>query len=272
MKKTSSDISTQQQERLHKIGAHLQQIRVAKGWSLALSARKTKIRTTILRNIEMGELEGLPEPVYLQGLIRHYAEGLGLNGLAIANSFPIEQFPQHWKLPIWQQWSCQFQLRPVHLYMVYVFMIVTTVQSLSSVIQTSSTRLSPELDPALQQQSTVSTPVAPTQPAATLVNNKPEIPALTDSDSVLIDIRTEEAAWMQVVIDGEIAFEGTLPEGTQKQWVVDESIKIRTGNAGAVVITINDEQPHPLGEPGAVEEFTYQALLQEESVEDQAPS
>jgi hypothetical protein len=31
-----------------------------------------------------------------------------------------------------------------------------------------------------------------------------------------------------------------------------------------VIITIDNEPPHPLGEPGAVEEFTYQALAEDE--------
>ena len=77
---------------------------------------------------------------------------------------------------------------------------------------------------------------------------------------------------MRVEVDGKTEFEGTLPKGTQRQWVIDESITIRTGNAGAVMITINDETPQPLGEPGAVEEFTYQALAEEAEENDQTAS
>lgn len=275
MKETATDILTQQQERLAKIGAYLQQIRIAKGWSLDFTARRTKIRTTLLKHIETGCLDDLPEPIYLQGLIRCYADCLGLDGQAIANSFtvPPEKLRYRWKLPNPDNFSLQFQLRPVHLYLVYLFVIVTTVQSLSNMVRIPNTAVVPELDPALRESSTpVSSGTAQIQPAATLVKNPPATPAVTpESKSVVIDIKTEETSWMRVEIDGKTAFEGTLPKGTQKQWVADESVKIRAGNAGAVYITINDEQPHPLGEPGSVEEFTYQALA-DEKPKTQAPS
>lgn len=264
MKETSTDILTQQQERLTKIGAYLQQIRTAKGWSLDFTARKTRIRTTLLKHIEAGALEALPEPVYVKGLIRCYADNLGLDGQAIAASFPHEDPQRRWRMPRWNNLFFQFQLRPVHLYIVYLFVIVTTVQSLSKVMQTPTASIAPELDPALTRQNS---PAARTPPvkSATLVSNPPTEPTPeATAESVVVDIKTQETAWMRVEIDGKTAFEGTLPKGTQKQWVADESVRIRAGNAGAVYITINNEQPHRLGEPGEVEEFTYQAMTNQD--------
>lgn len=260
MKETASDILTQQQERLSKIGAYLQQIRVAKGLALTLVARQTKIRATVLQHIEAGELSSLPEPVYVQGLIRRYADCLGVDGQAIAAGFPLETPKPRWRFPFLGDFSLQFQLRPLHLYMLYVMVIVTTVQSLGNVLQTPSISLDPALQDAEVEQAPSDKPQSrPTQstprPTA-LINSTPQ-----EEESVVIDIQTQETAWMRVVVDGETEFEGVVPKGTQRKWVADESIKIRTGNAGAVYITINDEQtPQPLGEPGAVEEFTYQAL------------
>lgn len=264
MTETTPTIFEQQQERLSKIGTYLQQIRVAKGWTIALMTRRTKIRTTLLNNIENGLLEQLPEAVYLQGLIRCYADNLGLDGTAIAQGFPIEDAHHQWKLPTWRNFSFQLQLRPSHLYAIYLLVIVTTIQSLASVVRIPNTALDPELQPATEvieapQQVTAPTP-APL-PAALVkdpLGNAVE-------GSITIDIATQESAWMRVEVDGKTEFEGTLPKGSQKKWVVDESVKIRTGNAGAVIITIDNEPPHPLGEPGAVEEFTYQALAEDET-------
>lgn len=260
MTETIPTIFEQQQERLSKIGAYLQQIRVAKGWTIALMTRRTKIRTTLLNNIENGLLEQLPEPVYLQGLIRCYADNLGLDGTAIAQSFPVESMRHEWKLPSWRNFSFQIQLRPSHLYALYFLVIVTTIQSLANVVRIPNTALDPELQSTpevVEEPQQASAPTPKPTPAA-LVKAPLENPA---EDSVVIDIETKETAWMRVEVDGKTEFEGTLPKGSQQQWVVGESVKIRAGNAGAVIITIDNKPPHPLGKPGAVEEFTYQALV-----------
>ncbi len=270
MKEITSNILIQQQECLSEIGSQLQAARQAKGWTLAFVARKTKIRATLLQHLEEAALDRLPEPIYVRSLIQRYSECLGLDAQAIAFQFPVEHNPHGWRLPFWQRLPLQFHLRPVHLYVVYLVVIVTTVQSLANNLRSPQFSLDPQLEaptevtpeaPPVQQtpQQSAAAPRPATNPGAALVDNLPEL-ATPAEESVVVDIKTEESAWMRVEVDGQTAFEGTLPEGTQRQWVVDESIKIRTGNAGAVMITINNETPQPLGEPGAVEEFTYQAL------------
>ncbi|OKH19914.1 helix-turn-helix domain-containing protein [[Limnothrix rosea] IAM M-220] len=269
MKETTSNILIQQQERLTEIGSLLQNARLAKGWSLAFVARQTKIRATLLQHIEEAALDRLPEPVYIRSLLQRYGECLGLDAQAIALTFPIDENPHGWKLPFWQRLSLQFHLRPVHLYVVYLVVIVTTVQSLANNLRSPQLSLDPQLETPTEVTPDTPPIQAPTAPVPTSQASVNPGTALVDSlpksitspvESVVVDIKTQESAWMRVEVDGETAFEGTLPEGTERQWVVDESIKIRTGNAGAVLITINNETPQPLGEPGAVEEFTYQAL------------
>ena len=59
------------------------------------------------------------------------------------------------------------------------------------------------------------------------------------------------------MVDGKLAFEGTLLKGTQRQWTGNREVTIRAGNAGGVVISFNNEQKKVLGAPGEVEEITY---------------
>lgn len=276
MKETAIHSPIPQQEYLAQIGVQLQQQRLAKDWSLAFVARKTNIRRALLESIEAGRLEQLPEPVYLQGLLRCYAECLGLDGTAIAQEFPQAEAQNRWHIPRWSQFIYHFQLRPSHLYLAYLLIIVATVQSLGNIVRNQNPSLTPQLDPALLEsttparqenrtaQSTVlSQPIAATNPNG----NAADVP-----ESVVVDIQTQEMAWMRVEIDGQTAFEGTLAKGTQKQWIADESVRVRSGNAGAVYITINNQQPHRLGEPGAVEEFTYQAKADNNKPKTQASS
>lgn len=260
MKETAINSPTPHQEYLAHIGSQLQQARLAKDWSLALVSRKTNIRQALLEDIEAGRLGQLPEPVYLQGLLRRYGECVGLDGLAIAQEFPQTANQNRRQLPQWCQFIAYFQLRPSHLYVAYLLIIVTTVQSLGNIVRNQSPTAVPQLDPALRESRTpVPSPpiVSNPQPSPRATNSS--TPTANSNESVVVDIRAQDVAWMRVEIDGKTAFEGTLPKGSQKQWVADESVRVRSGNAGAVYITINDQKPHRLGEPGTVEEFTYQA-------------
>ena len=264
MKENTSNIQNLQQERLTEIGEELRTARLARNWTLHFAGRQTKIRATLLKHIEKAELRSLPEPIYIKSLILRYANFLGLEGEAIAERFPIGEKPHGWQLPFWQRLSLQFHLRPVHLYTVYLLVIVTTVQSLSGSLR-PRTQLS--LDPQLQGATEVSRARIPDQslpnpqtsvaPVATLVSSLPE--RSTASDSLVIDIEAQGESWVEVEVDGQPAFKGLLQKGVQKKWVADESLTIRSGNAGAVIIQIDNEQPQPLGEPGEVDEFTFQA-------------
>jgi pseudouridine synthase len=57
------------------------------GLSLEAVASKTLIRASLLQAIEHGDLDSLPEPVYIRGLIRRYGDALGLDGEALAIQF-----------------------------------------------------------------------------------------------------------------------------------------------------------------------------------------
>ncbi len=65
-------------------------------------------------------------------------------------------------------------------------------------------------------------------------------------------------AWLRVIVDGEKAFEGTLPDGTEKRWEARESLILRTGNAGATYVTVNGRELGVLGKPGEVVEKVWE--------------
>jgi cytoskeleton protein RodZ len=76
-------------EQLHAIGAHLSQVRREKGLSIDAVANQIFIRPALLKALENGNDADLPEPVFVQGFIRRYAEALGLDGKAISQDFPV---------------------------------------------------------------------------------------------------------------------------------------------------------------------------------------
>ncbi len=79
-----------QQSRLTEIGKYLQQVRLDAKISLHEVSKVTHIRQSYLEAIEMGELKNLPEPIYVRGFIRQYANVLSLQGQELAMTFPLD--------------------------------------------------------------------------------------------------------------------------------------------------------------------------------------
>lgn len=85
-----------QQEQLLNIGAYLRDVRKEKGKDIDEVANQIFIRPALVRAIEAGDWESLPEPVFVQGFIRRYAEYLGLDGRELSKKFeptPVSVLP-----------------------------------------------------------------------------------------------------------------------------------------------------------------------------------
>ena len=55
-----------------------------------------------------------------------------------------------------------------------------------------------------------------------------------------------------MTVDGEVSFEGILEAGQLENWIAVESILIRCGNAGGLVVKVNGEFIGALGESGEI--------------------
>ncbi|MEB3288983.1 MAG: RodZ domain-containing protein [Leptolyngbya sp.] len=88
-----ANLAPTQVEQLQRIGASLRQVRQEQGLSLDILANQIFIRPALLQAIETGREDQLPEPVFVQGFIRRYAEALGLDGKAISHEFTVTPPP-----------------------------------------------------------------------------------------------------------------------------------------------------------------------------------
>jgi cytoskeletal protein RodZ len=257
MSKDTSSLEQKRVERLTEIGHYLQQVREENLLSLEQVAARTMIPVRLLQAIEQGKLHQLPEPVYIQGFIKRYAEVLGLDAVGVAKAFPTD-LDARAVLPSWKD-SAAAQLRPLHLYLAYVCLILVAVSMLSYVMGRSSSWSGSAINAG--QQSTV--PASPTRRESATVQvttaptAKPENADTTADKSVRIGVNLTAQSWLRITADGKTEFEGVLPEGTQRTWVADSQLVVRAGNAGGVMLTYNDGQAERMGEPGAVEEMTF---------------
>jgi cytoskeletal protein RodZ len=256
---TSLLTQDQQTERLMQIGTYLRQVREENFLSLEEVAVRTLIQPRLLRAIETGKLQQLPEPVYIQGFIKRYAEALGLDGVEISEAFPVEGGTRPVKVS-WNE-SAAAQLRPLHLYMAYIGLIVVSVSLLSYVVNRSTPIASTVTRPDTPSSvaSGVDKPVVSSaSPTAIATNSKPASAKPDPANpSVKIDVKLTDQSWLQVEVDGKTDYEGVLAEGTERSWSAKSQIRVRSGNAGGVMIAYNGKQAAPLGEPGAVEEKVF---------------
>jgi hypothetical protein len=95
----------------------------------------------------------------------------------------------------------------------------------------------------------VKTEKAADAPVATAEDNSaPPIQAR----AIQIVLTAHEPAWVEVVADGKTAFSGTLQPNDSRSIAADALVKLVTGNAGGIGISLNGKTLDPIGPPGQV--------------------
>ena len=254
---TNNILSSEQQKKLIEIGSNLQRIRLAKSISLDSIAAKTLISKRLLEAIEAGNVQELPEPFYIKALISKFAREIGAEPIQfeVASAIDTETAqPAHSTQKSGKFWS-NFQLRSPHLYLMYILLVLISVKGITHLVERPVViNEIPVEEPVIDSQITKAEAVkniAASPPAPQFVSQS------STPDSVTVGINLQERCWLKVMVDGRVAFEGVLSQGTQRQWSGKEQVTIRAGNAGGVVISFNNEQQKVLGAPGQVEEITY---------------
>ncbi|BAC09049.1 helix-turn-helix domain-containing protein [Thermosynechococcus vestitus] len=243
-------LSNQQAEKLAEIGAFLHDKRLELGLSLEEVAAKTLVRQSILAAIENGSLNELPEPVYTQGFIRRFADALGLDGKTIAANFPTAADPvERSDKPSIGNDGLGWQLRPIHLYLIYFALVAAAVTGLAYLFRPSAQSIT-DLPPA-------PTPTASPSPTPTPTAAATPTPSPTPLAMVEVKLSLSDASWLEVEADGRVVYAGILESGTERGWQAKERLIVRTGNAGAVKVSVNNGPFQPMGQPGEVTEKQF---------------
>jgi transcriptional regulator with XRE-family HTH domain len=201
-RKTSSyDPVQAQRESLAEIGRELYQVRRQQQISLEAIATDTLISIGLLKAIEKGILEELPEPIYTRGLIKKFADYLGLDGSSLASRLPTDMVVKSAQSSRFRIWLPSIQLRPIHLYFLYIAIVMLSVQGISNHLKRSSLELETgnlSSDLSLESPSVkVSSPLD-----SSSVNTKPKALA----KPVVVDIQLKDDCWLKVVVDGKTFF------------------------------------------------------------------
>lgn len=275
--------SAGQAEQLREIGSKLSQERQTRSISLEEIAAKTYIPMRLLGAIDGGRLDLLPEPVFIQGFIRRYADALGLDGTALAKGFSIEpqqappkpnlmETPQHPPEEVYQPPTPQ---QPNWLY-IAGGVVGLGIIGLVAASLFNRPKVAEPAKPVSTQKPVVSTALAPAKKAsppkaspsvtasASPIQVSPSpsvavspVPSPLATGPVEVKVNLIDESWIEVQVDGKVAYEGTLPKGTQKSWSGKQQVVISSGNAGAVSASFNNTAAKPLGALGAVTSVSF---------------
>ncbi|MEG3848324.1 helix-turn-helix domain-containing protein [Microcoleus sp. herbarium19] len=112
----------QRQESLRELGRELRQGRQIRSLSIQQLHSQTLVPLHHIESIENGEIEKLPQDIYVRGFIRRLGDALGLDGTAMANALPKpapSPIPGMYLAVSDSESAEDFQMRPVHLYLGY---------------------------------------------------------------------------------------------------------------------------------------------------------
>ncbi len=284
-----------QQEQLLNIGAYLRDIRQEEGKQIDEVANQIFIRPALVRAIENGDWESLPEPVFVQGFIRRYADSLGLNGRELSEKFeptPVSVLPNP---ELATRGAVDGIVKPEDKHGLKVLSKAaatpkgpTVVQATPSpkrqtwvigglilaaligVIAWLTTRNTPQITtPSSTPDETTAASTEPEtgtasgtdDPAPTdlIAGDGPDAASETTASSdapITFAVSIEDDAWLRVTADGERVYEGTLAAGSEEAWTADNELRITAGNSGSVLYSFNGSEEQPMGAPGSVANLT----------------
>ncbi|WP_310484680.1 RodZ domain-containing protein [Chamaesiphon sp. VAR_48_metabat_403] len=229
-------------EILEQIGGKLRQIRQQQQLSIEDISARTQIQPRLVRAIEEGHIEMLPEPVYVKGMVKRYGNSLGLDGVSISQQVltwepEVAAFDPTTKLQT-TTFHPQIRVNPIYFYLGYTLAILVLSVATSNFFNN-----------ALAPKVTTPAIVAPKPRAATVkpAAQLPDIP---------VGITVKSPTWAQIGIDGTTKFTGNLNAGMQLKWLAKKQITINTNNAGGLVISQNSQPPKPLGKFGQKQSIT----------------
>jgi cytoskeletal protein RodZ len=244
-------------EILAQIGGQLRQSREQRNMSIEDISVRTRIQPRLLHAIEQGQLDLLPESVYVKGMVKQYGDSIGLNGIEISQ-----------QVPKWEKESIDFdhltpsqttgvrqpQFRPFPIYLGYAVGILALCGTISffltnRVLDAKKHESVGGGVGALSQQQ-----AAPTTPAIAVAPNSTKLP------DVPIEIVVKSPGWAQIGVDGATRFTGNLQFGSKLNLAATKQVTISTNNAGGLLFSRDRQPPQPLGQLGEKQQVTIKVI------------
>ena len=230
-------------EILEQIGGTLGQWREYYQLSIDDMSVRTQIQPRLIQAIEAAQVEILPESIYVKGMIKRYADSLGLDGTEIVQHL-IPWEPATVEFKVIPRSTIGFstpQLKPVQIYLGYTLAIFGIGAGASHLLNRA-----------------VKPPAIQLNPQPTEIHQV--VPVATQLPDVKIGIAVTAPTWAQIGIDGTTKFTGMLKVGTRFDWIAKKQVTINTNNAGGLLFSRDGQALQPLGQIGQKQAVTIKVM------------
>jgi cytoskeleton protein RodZ len=255
------------------VGRRLRQAREARGLSMAHVAESTKIPIRQLAALEAEEYGALPGGIFVRGHIRAAAKAVGLDPAELTEHYREETSPSPVVAsggppeiaddpgPRLRMAPEPVEHRPRGHLVAALVILVSIVLALAWFGRERDAPPSSRHDggagPAGPVLASVSgRPASPGQPQA--VGTIGTVPRGEDADGMSLTFKAQRVCWLALTVDDHRIAYRMLEEGEAVTARMRRHAAVRTGDAGALLVSIDGRAAQPLGASGAVRnvEFT----------------
>jgi transcriptional regulator with XRE-family HTH domain len=242
------------------IGEELRRERTRQGLTLEDVARRTRIPIRSLDAIETEAFERLPGVVFARNFVRIYAVDLKLDAEALItrlpkfdlDSAPMPDPPRRGR----EKWDPRVKAAVVSA----VWLMVAGAAGAGAWYYYNNYGrtfiAAVEAAPAPQMTAPPAAPVAlPEEMLLPAESGAPEESGSVSLDGnrpVQVVLTARDVVWVRVSADGRKAFVGTLHPNDTRTIAADDQVKVLTGNAGGLDISLNGKTLDPLGTKGQI--------------------
>lgn len=240
------------------LGQLLREAREKKGLSVTEVEEATKIRGALIEALEQDSYEALPAGIFRKGLLRNYAQYLGLDLKEVMTLYGDEEEDESQASVVAGGFQPTRGMTISSWLFIDVFLGILIVASIVVVGTLAYNRWFPTFP---LTSATPTRHASLTSPVLQLTPTNTPSPTLTPTEipsgRLQVDVEIIARTWLEVVVDGEQAFRGLIEAGTNWSWFAQDSIAMHIGNAGGVLVTLNGQQMGTLGEQDEVVDIVW---------------
>ena len=221
------------------IGSSLAEARHQSGLTVTEVSRQTRIRESIIRDIEADDFSACGGDFYTRGHIRGIATAIGFDSQPLISEYDAEHGPLGTMraADVFEP-STPIKIRerrsPSLSLIVAVVLLVIIGFSVDRLVSSHGGH------PAL----------AAGRPSATVKPKPTATPRPTQSatpSDVVIHLTANQDCWVQLTssLDGSQIYMGTIPAGSSMTWTEKQAVKVTLGNPGGIVLTVDGKRQTP---------------------------
>jgi cytoskeletal protein RodZ len=220
------------------IGETLAEARRQAGLTIGQVSQQTRIRESIIRDIEHDDFSSSGGDFYARGHIRNIAAVVGADPAPLISAYDAEHGP-----PGTIRAADVFEpSRPVKIrerrspslsMIVAVILLAVIGFGVYRLVSHDGGSAPAALTPTHRASPSASPSLRPT-------------PSPTPSD-VVIQVTANQDCWVLLSDSGDGAqiFMGVIPAGSSRTWTENKAVNVRLGNPGGVVLTVNGQVQNP---------------------------